>query len=299
MITFNANKILIPIDFSETAKRAIKHGISIAKLFNSEIILLHVQKKTDLVEVVFPAMKIEGTLMIQDFLEGKMEKIAKEISDEHGVKVTPKVVIGNITSTISEMAEENDAGLIIMGTHGSDSTSDFFLGSNSYRVLTNSAIPVMTVRHEVPDLQYKNILLPIDSSDHSRQKVNSAIKIAEKLGAKLHILGLLGRSEENYEYKMKVIIPQIEKLASKNHVMCTSEIGKDSNRVETTLEYADKVNADLIIIMSDQKAGISELILGTYAHQLINRSGVPVLSFPPEVHPELMEEPVMGGLWSK
>ena len=78
MITFNANKILIPIDFSETAKRAIKHGASLAKLFNSEIILLHVQKKNNLVEVVFPAMKIEGTLMIQDFLEGKMEKIAQK-----------------------------------------------------------------------------------------------------------------------------------------------------------------------------------------------------------------------------
>ncbi len=299
MITFNADKILIPIDFSETAKRALKHGISLAKLFNSEIILLHVQKKTDLVEVVFPAMKIEGTLMIQDFLEGKMEKISQQIRDEHGVKVTPKVVIGNITSTITEMAEENKVGLIVMGTHGSDSTSDFFLGSNSYRVLTNSDIPVMTVRHEVSELQYKNILLPIDTSEHSRQKVNSAIKLAEKLGAKLHILGLLGSFEENYEYKMKVIIPQIKKLAAKKHVMCTSEIDKDANRVERTLEYAEEVNADLIIIMSDQKAGFSELILGSYAHQLINRSAAPVLSFPPEILSELMEEPVIGGMWSK
>lgn len=298
MITFKANRILIPIDFSETAKRAIKHGVAFAKMFDSELILLHVQKKTDLVEVVFPAMKIEGSLMIQDFLETKVEKIADQIRKKHGITVVSKVVLGNTVSEINEMAEENDAGLIIMGTHGSDSTGDFLLGSNSYRVLNNSEIPVMTVRHEVPELRYKNILLPIDSSDHSRQKVNSAIKIAEKLGAKLHILGLMGEFEDNYEYKLKVILPQIEKLASKEHVMCTTHIDKDSNLVDKTLDYGNKVNADMIIIMSDQRAGIAR-ILGTYAHQLINNSKAPVLSFPPEVHPELMEEAVMGGLWSK
>jgi nucleotide-binding universal stress UspA family protein len=298
MITFSAHKILIPIDFSETAKRAIKHGVAIAKLFDSEIILLHVQKKTDLVEVVFPAMKIEGSLMIQDFLETKIEKIAEKIRKENNLTVVSKVVLGNIVSEISEMADETEVGLIIMGTHGSDSTGDFLLGSNSYRVLNNSRIPVMTVRHEISDLKYKNILLPIDSSDHSRQKVNSAIKIAEKLGARLHILGLLGEYEDNYEYKLKVILPQIEKLASKEHVLCTTHIDRDSNLVDKTLEYADKVNADLIVIMSDQRAGIAR-ILGTYAHQLINNARVPILSFPPEVHPELMEEPVMGGLWSR
>jgi nucleotide-binding universal stress UspA family protein len=267
-------------------------------MFESEIILLHVQKKNDLIEVVFPAMKIEGSLMIQDFLEKKVEKIAEQIRKQHGISVISKVVIGSIIPAISEMAEENNAGLIIMGTHGSDSTGDFLLGNNSYRVLLNSDIPVMTVRHEVPEIKYKNILLPIDSSDHSRQKVNSAIEIAEKLGAKLHILGLLAEYEDSYEYKLKVILPQIEKLASKEHVMCTKHIGHNSNLVEKTLDYADKVNADLIIIMSDQKAGLSR-ILGTYAHQLINNSACPVLSFPPEVHPELMENAVMGGLWSK
>ncbi len=152
---------------------------------------------------------------------------------------------------------------------------------------------------EVKNLKSKNILLPIDSSEHSRQKVNSAIKIANAFGAKLNVLGLLGKYEDNYEYKLKVILPQIKKLASKEHVMCASEIDRAVNRAQKTLEYADKMKADLIIIISDQKEGLSSLILGSYAHQLINNSQVPVLSIPPQALSENVEEAVMGGLWSR
>lgn len=299
MITLNVNKILIPIDFSETAMLAIKHGISLAKQFNSEIILLHVQKKNDLMNVILPALKLEDTWVITNFLEAKLELIARKIRNEAKIAVTTKVSLGSIPSEISEVAEECSTDLIIMGTHGSDSTSDFLLGSNSYRVLTNSEIPVMTVRNEVEGAGYSHILLPIDSSEHSRQKVNSAIKIADKFGATLHVLGLLGKYEENYEYKLNAILPQIKKMASKKHILCSTEIDRADNRAEKTLEYAEKVKADLIVIMNDQSEGLSSLILGSYAHQLINHSKVPVLSIPPELHPENLEEAVMGGTWQR
>ena len=297
MITLNINKILIPIDFSETSIRAIKHGAAIARSFNSEIILLNVQKKGDLMDVVMPALKVNDTRVILNFLEDKLEQLAKKAREEDKVNITTKVLLGSIPSEISNFAEECGAGLIIMGTHGSDSTNDFLLGSNSYRVLTNSEIPVMTVRTETGRSGYSNILLPIDSSEHSRQKVNSAIKIADKFGAKLHVLGILGKHEENYEYKLNVILPQIKKMASKKHILCTLEIDRASNRAEKTLEYAEKINADLIIIMSDEKSGLESLILGSYAHQLINHAKIPVLSIPPELHPENLEEPVIGGMW--
>ncbi|HWY10617.1 MAG TPA: universal stress protein [Bacteroidia bacterium] len=297
MITINANKILIPIDFSETSMRAIKHGAAIARSFNSEVVLLNVQKKGDLMDVILPALKLDDTRVIMSFLENKLEQLAKKIREEDKVTVTTKVLLGSIPSEISNFAEESQVGLIIMGTHGSDSTNDFLLGSNSYRVLTNSSIPVMTVRTEVERSGYSNILLPIDSSEHSRQKVNSAIKIADKFGARLHVLGLLGKHEENYEYKLNVILPQIKKMASKKHILCTLEIDRASNRAEKTLEYGQKVDADLIIIMSDEKSGLESLILGSYAHQLINHAKIPVLSIPPELHPENLQEAVIGGMW--
>jgi nucleotide-binding universal stress UspA family protein len=299
MITINTNKILIPVDFSETAVKAMKHGAEIAKVFHSEIILLHVQKKNELLDIILPALKIDDPWVITAFIEDKLEKLADDLRTSSGLKVTSLVSVGNITDEINNIAEELKVGLIIMGTQGSDSHNQLFLGSNSYKVLTQSDIPVMTIRAKAGDDGIHNILLPIDSSEHSRQKVNSAIRVAKKFGAKLHVLGILGTDEDNYEYKLNVILPQIKKLADEEHVNCETEICHTDKRVEKTLDFAYRMKTDLIIIMSDEKDGLASFILGTYAHQLINSSRIPVMSIPPEVHPENLEEPVIGGMWQR
>lgn len=297
MITIHTEKILIPTDFSPIAERAVKHGACLAKMSKGELILLHVHKKTDLINIFMPAYKLKSSSPVTDFLRNKLEGMANKISKEFGITVTPIVTTGNITSEIVRVAEKHGVGLIIMGTQGSDSTNDLFLGSNSYRLLTKSEIPVMTVRSEAPRLGYSNILLPVDASLHSRQKVNSSIKIADSFGAQLHILGLLGKDEEDYRYKLKVILPQIQRLAKAHKLVCHADIEEAANRAQKTLAYAKKIKADLIIIMTDETTEFSGLILGTYAHQLINSSMIPVLCIPPEVHPENMEIDSIGGMW--
>ncbi len=297
MINLNTNKILIPIDFSKTSMRAIKHGAFIAKLTRGEVLLLHVQKKSDLIDIILPILKVKDISVVTEFLEGKLERLAEEIAKEYGIKVVPMVSTGNITSEIVHIAEENKVGMIIMGTQGSDSTSDLFLGSNAYRLITKSSIPVMTVRTDAPKVGYTNILLPIDTSAHSRQKVTAALQIASKFGSNVHVLGILGKNEDEHEFKLKVILPQIQKLAKAKKLVCTTEIAKTDNRAKRTLAHAKRINADLIICMRDETNELSKFILGTYAHQLLNDSKVPVLCIPPEIHPENMEQDSIGGMW--
>jgi nucleotide-binding universal stress UspA family protein len=297
MITLNTSRILVPIDFSETSKRAIKHAASVAGVSKGELILLHVQKKRDLVDILMPAFKMKDLSQIELFLTDKLEKLAEQVRSEFGLPVKTILSLGGVASEIVQIAEDKKAGLIVMGTQGSDSTNDVFLGSNAYRVLTKSTIPVMTVRSAAPKAGYANILLPIDSSNHSRQKVNFAVQIADKFKARLFAVGLLGTHERNYEYKLKVILPQIRKMAQEKKLECSTEIEQTVNRADKTILYAKKIKADLIIIMTDQRAEFSSLILGTYAHQLINNSKIPILSIPPEIHPENMEQDSIGGMW--
>ena len=297
MIKLNTNKILIPIDFSNTSMRAVNHGAFLAELTKGELILLHVQKKAELLDIIIPALKLKDISIITNYLEDKLKKLADSISKQYGIVVTPIVSMGNITSEIVKIAEEYKVGIIVMGTQGGDSSNDLFLGSNSYRLLTKSAVPVMTVRTVSPKYGYQNIVLPIDLSEHSRQKVNISIQLAAKYGAHLHVLGLLAKNDGEHKFKLEVILPQIEKLAKVKKVVCTSEIKKTPNRAKTTLSYAKNKKADLIITMSDQDAEFSRFVLGSYAHQLINDSLIPVLSIPPEIHEENMGADSIGGLW--
>lgn len=297
MINLNTNKILIPIDFSQTSMRAIDHGAFLAKLTKGDLILLHVQRKSELLDVIIPALNLKDGSAITKFLEEKLEKLAHGISKQYGIGVAPIVSMGNITSEIVNTCEKQKAGMVIMGTQGGDSNNDLFLGSNSYRLLTKSRVPVMTIRTLSPKLGYKNILLPIDLSEHSRQKVHLAIQMAEKYGAHLHILGLLAKNDSQHTFKLEVILPQIEKIAKKKKITSSSEIKITENKAKTTLAYAKNKKADLIITMSDQSAEFSRFILGSYAHQLINDSLIPVLAIPPEIHNENLESDSLGGLW--
>lgn len=297
MINLNANKILIPVDFSITSMHAISYGASLAKLTKGKLILLHVLKKTELFELIIPALKLKNVLTITKFLECKLDEVAKKVKKEYNIPITSLVSMGNIASEITSIAEEYKTGMIIMGTHGGDSTSSLFLGSNAYRVLTKSSIPVMTVRNMPLKHDYKNILLPIDLSEHSRQKVNFAMQLAATYNAHVYALGLLAKNDKQHKFKLEVILPQIQKVAKKHKVECSTEIIETTGKAKTTLAYATDKKIDLIIIMEDQSAELSSFILGSYAHQIIDNSSVPVLSVPPEIDAKNMSADSIGGLW--
>lgn len=284
MIQLRTDRILIPMDFSETANLAIKHGAFLAKFLKGDLIIAHVIKKSEILDILMPLIKLEGKNGIAEIVSQKLEEIADKIRKEYGIPVSTVVSSGNITSEIAAIADNNKADLIIMGTQGYTAMEEFLMGSNSYRVITKSKIPVMTVRKEAQKFGYNNVVLPIDSSEHSRQKVNATIDFAAKFSAKLHVLGVLGEEEKDYEYKMRTIVHQIEDLAKKQGVSFDSKIEYAANRAHQTLKYAKSVNADLVVTMTDQNAEISSLLLGTYAHQLINYAKMPVLSFKPELH---------------
>ena len=298
MNKIKTNKILIPVDFSKTSLNAIKYAAFMAKFTKGELVLVHVQNKTDLLEVIMPAVKLKDISVITNFLAEKLENIAADIRKKYGIKVATFISTGHITSEIVAMAEETKSTLIVMGTHGKDSKNGFFLGSNAYRVLTKSEIPVMTVQTAADNLGFQNILLPIDSSHHSRQKVDSAIYLASTYSANLHVIGILhtgSKGEENYKFKMETIMGQIKKLADKQRVSCTTDIQFADSRAKKTIAYAKKVKADLIIAMTDQEAELSSIVLGNYIHQLTNESKIPVLCIPPEVNPQLLSDAI-GGL---
>ena len=229
------NKLLVPVDFSDTSLKAIMHAGYIAKLSKGELLLLHVHKKKELIDIIFPAINHGSIDMVTDFLAKKLEEIAKEARETFEIKVTSLVTVGNITSEIVTIANESNVDLIIMGTRGKDSTNDLFMGSNSYRVLTKSEIPVMTIHSKLSNNWYNTILMPIDTSEHTRQKVDSAIHLAEKFGSQLHVIGLLGPRESDYEYKMVVILRQITKLAEEKGVLCSTTIETTGNRAESTI----------------------------------------------------------------
>jgi nucleotide-binding universal stress UspA family protein len=283
MINLKTKKIIVPFDFSKTAENAVKHAAFIAAFTKGELILVYVQKKNDVFNIILPELNIKKPSVISNLLSEKLAQEALRVEQNYKVKTSSFFSIGSVPSELVNISNEMDADLIVMGTQGEDSDTDLFVGNNTYRTLTKSDLPILTVRTSPTKKGFSTILLPIDLSYHTRQKVNIAIQMAKLFSAQICILALYNESEKTDKFKLDVYVNQIEKEGLKKKVSVTSLIEETDSKIKRTLLYAKKINADIIIAMTDQNAEFKTVLLGNYIHQLINNSKIPVLCIKPEL----------------
>lgn len=280
MKKFEIKRIAAPIDFSETSMLSIEHAGHMANLFKAEVVLVHVQEKNwHNFTIIEPEAAFEVPPGMVERVHSKLEELAQGISKDYGVKASAIVTNGNVYNEIIKITEEVGADLIVMGTHGVSGFEEFFVGSNTYRVVTRSKAPVLSVQSHAKNIGFKEILLPIDDSDHSRQKVNHTVQIAKYYNSRVHIAGL--NDGDLDEGKLRVKLEQVARFLSNAGVTNQIEMLKGNNQAVMTIEHSKKINADLIVIMTDQEENLSGRFIGPYAQQIVNHSRIPVLSIHP------------------
>lgn len=278
--TFEVNKILIPIDFSETSQLALDHAVYMAELFGAEIIFLHVFE-TFSYQMEISQMLIQS-VKVGDVVKEKLESLAQDTFKKSGVKVSTEMATGSVAANVVETAERLGVDVIIMGTHGASGFEEFFVGSNAYKVVTKSAVPVLSVQTHSNKVGYKNVVVPIDSSKESRQKLRYAATLAQKYNSSLHILSLITDPGEDTDHKFNIIEDQIAAFLNENEVAFDMKRLTGDNIAKMTMDFANEIEADLIIIMTEQEPNIAGFILGQYAQQVVNHSKIPVLSITPD-----------------
>lgn len=297
MIHFRSSKILIPIDFSETSLLAIKHGAFVAQFTKGDVCLLHVINSNYTRHNLFlPMVQLNDPQEFEKKVENKLNELANDVRSEFGVNVECIIKTGVPAAEIVDTIKEIDASLVVMGTHGYSPMEELVIGSNALRVITKATCQVMTMSKSSDHKGYNKILIPIDNSGHSRQKVVYAIEMAKQFSAHLYAVALLGPEDENHKPQMELILHQIEKLAKEKGVMYSSDVLSGlKNRATATVQYSEKIGADLMVIMSDQDAELSGFFLGPYAQQVIHLSKIPVITVKPEEHPENINFTILSG----
>ena len=293
MKKFDIKKILVPLDFSETSLLALEHAGFMAGLFKAEMILLHIiQPKWPVFNWEFQPVLEEDLESLNVRVEKKLEELSEQVRQQHGIKPRAICSTGKISGTIVKTAEENKVDIIIMGTHGTSGFEEKFIGSNAYRVVNESYCPVISVRMHAVKKGFKNIVLPIDNSHYSLQKVNHAVEIAKHYGSKITILGLSDTDDADEMKIMKMKTLQVEKHLQKHEILFEKRLKVGSNYAKLTMNFATENGSDLIIIMSEWDEDLTGMFIGPFARQIVNHSSVPVMSVRPEVKPELIASKV-------
>jgi nucleotide-binding universal stress UspA family protein len=152
-------KILVPIDFSDYSKSALKYAINFCKGFNAEMILIYVVEP-----VIYPPDFSMGQIAIpsvntewDERAKQELDKLAKEeIPDS--VSVQALIKTGKPFIEIIETAGELDVDLIIIATHGRTGVEHILFGSTAEKVVRKAPCPVLTLREPIKGFNYKDEL---------------------------------------------------------------------------------------------------------------------------------------------
>lgn len=273
------NNILVPTDFSEIANNAVEHAISIAKAYKNEITLMYV-----IDEGFFGGLfSSNHNEMVHEAVEARLQKIAADYKNNSGVNINTRIEKGKVYKVIAEIANTENYDSIIMGSSGASGLEQV-IGSNASRTIQYAEVPCVVVKQHSDKDGYKRIVMPIDLSIESRQKVDWAIHIGKKFNSEIHVV-YSGSSDEFLEKKIFANIKMVESKLEEKGIKYISKEIKDKafeNFATEVLDYANFANADLILVMTHTEPSISEMVIGTLTQQLVNRSErIPVMCIHP------------------
>ena len=150
----NLKKILSPVDFSEPSNAALISAVELAEQYSASIILVHAINEID--PTPSPSYTLTHHLMDQiPQIMGQMtENAHKAMQDliknhfDQRIPAEHRVVIGDPAESIVQLAENEEADLIVMATHGRSGLKGLFFGSVAEKVVRSAACPVLTMRYK-------------------------------------------------------------------------------------------------------------------------------------------------------
>jgi nucleotide-binding universal stress UspA family protein len=266
--------IIVPIDFSEDSIKGLQLAMLFAKKNYVNIQMVYVQKKSS---DYYPSTLEEE----KKFAENNFEKIIKEYAPqlENDSKLRYIIKQGKIYTEVVNQAQSYKDCFIMASTHGASGFEEFFIGSNAHRIITTTDKPVITLRKGSCPKEIKKIVLTVDTRKDTRQKVPLVVEMAKFFGAGIHIVGLSKKNIITY-HRVRAYMAQVAGYIN-NRVPYTRAELQGDNLAALLVRHSHEENADLISIMTERVSGVN-LILGSFAHQVLNKSEIPVLSITPK-----------------
>ncbi len=267
-------QIIVPIDFSQLSLPGLHLALVLARHLESGIEMVHVLKKEENIPDVDKKDRWNE-------VEQSFQKIVEEYSKTRPtIKIDYIIKEGKIYEEVASQAEAYKDSIIVTSTHGSSGWEEFFVGSNAYKIVTSSSRPVFSIRGNNIPAQIKKIVLPLDNTLETREKVPFTTKLAERLGSEVQVVTVSSSDFPDIQARMNDYAIQVCHYLTHHHIKNTLEHITGNNITDITIDYALDKKADLISIMTEQDKSIANLLLGSYAHQMINKSPLPVLLFP-------------------
>jgi nucleotide-binding universal stress UspA family protein len=264
------NLIVVPWDFTPVASHALAHAVKISRMVGNEISLLHI---------------VSSGISQKALMEAKaqLQKAVDENSKKYNIALSWQISKGTIFNAIAEFANEKEAGLVVMGTHGMKGMQKL-TGSWALKVMVKSKTPFIVVQDSPADQErYHNIVFPIDFRSENKEKMKMAIFMGKYFDSKIHMY-VAGTTDRGLAKKTRINLNFAVKYLIQNNIEYEIHEVPKKNFAQQTLDFAQKINADLILIVTTKNITFADYTFGASEQYIIaNSSKIPVICVNPKV----------------
>jgi nucleotide-binding universal stress UspA family protein len=155
------------------------------------------------------------------------------------------------------------------------------LGENANKLISNATFPVMTCRTVRHPIRFRNLLLPIDLTRNTHEKIDLILRFAREFDCHIHLLAVSEFLEE-WTVTKKQLLRRLEDAADhirKEGLRCSTEVIRHDYVSNSVIEYAEEIKADALVVMAGKQKPFSKLLFGSRTGKVIAGSTIPVISF--------------------
>lgn len=279
-------KILVPIDFSPNSKNALHVAAEIAQKSGATLELLHVNLaaiySAPFSEYVAVSKYVVEDQQYDESASVGLEKLKLELLGTAGfekLNITLRVEDGYLHSCVKTVADEDDVDLVVMGTKGTSGLTEFLVGSNTEKVIRTSPCPVLAIPTHIEKFSPNVVLLPSTLKNDQAGVFRYLAKWDNMFDFLVKVLYLNNPASLPTDGSAEARKNRFVEAAGlkKTDVIMTTESFFEDN---TILSASDQCNADLIVMATHQRQGLSHVLFGSITEDTVNHSHIPVLSVP-------------------
>jgi nucleotide-binding universal stress UspA family protein len=272
-------KILVPTDFSECADFALSAACQLAQVSPSEIKLLHVAvTPSDLSGVASDESMTEDMRknLLKD-IEILLEERSKYCHDS-GVKIDTEYTHGKFIEEVLAIDEREDFDLVVMGSYGKSGKRDWFIGSNTQKLVRKLDKNVLVIKNPVEKLSFDKVLFPSNLTNNDKKAFLSFLDFIEPFDAKeVHLLAVNTGSWFTQPGPMMLeLLEDFKALVDRYE--CHTHFKSDYSVEAGIRHFTEKYDVKLIGISNLGKNPVKRLLQGSNVELLVNQSELPVLA---------------------
>ena len=261
--------IVVPWDFTVVATNALAHAVKISRMVGNDICLLH---------IVDPGI----TPKLAAGKRAQLQQLTEENSKKYNATISYHISKGSIFKAIAEFANVKEASIVVMGTHGMKGMQKL-TGSWALKVIVKSKVPFIVVQDPPADQErYHNIVFPVDFRGENKEKMKMAIFMGKYFESKVHMFVAVS-TDKNLSKKTKINLNFAVKYLIQNNIDYEIHEVPKGNFAQQTLDFAQKINADLILIVTTKNITFADYVVGASEQYIIaNSSRIPVCCVNPK-----------------